>query len=350
MVFPLRSSLPRRLVGLSRYKDIAPISNQYPGRSPITPLLASYSTHSSSSHDNSSNTQNPSTTKSDVPRGAPLETIFYNRRRARQKRAPHLTAWSRTPSAEEAVTNILYNTPTATEPESRHVLNCLVHNESGVIARVSGILAGRGFNIDSMVGSKTDVQDLGRMTIVLKGQGGVVEQARKQLEDLVPVWAVMDYSRTKLVERELLLIKVSVLGPEHLQEQIDGHLFSEEEVDGQKHKEEHPTWHEELAEQAPSDVLRKVSSHLHALTELARLFHGRIVDVSSDCVIIELCAKSSRVDAFIKLVKPFGILECARSGMMAMARTPVHDRYEPQDEHAYSDEETEVDATMLPPG
>lgn len=67
----------------------------------------------------------------------------------------------------------------------RHVLNCLVQNEPGVLSRVSGILAGRGFNIDSLVVCRTEIRDLSRMCVVLRGQDGVVEQARRQLEDLV---------------------------------------------------------------------------------------------------------------------------------------------------------------------
>lgn len=67
----------------------------------------------------------------------------------------------------------------------RHMLNCLVQNEPGVLSRVSGILAGRGFNIDSLVVCRTEIRDLSRMCIVLNGQDGVVEQARRQLEDLV---------------------------------------------------------------------------------------------------------------------------------------------------------------------
>lgn len=109
------------------------------------------------------------------------------------------------------------------------------------------------------------------------------------------------------------------------------------------------------------------------MTELTRLFDGKVVDVSSDSVIIELCAKSSRLSSFMKLCKPFGILEASRTGkfflceiegggrflkltififllgIMAMPRSPVHDHYEPQTEHSYEDTET-VDATMLPPG
>lgn len=84
------------------------------------------------------------------------------------------------------MTNILYSTPAPpSEPEQRHVLNCLVQNEPGVLSRISGILAARGFNIDSLVVASTEVQDLSRMTIAFRGQSAVIEQARRQLEDLV---------------------------------------------------------------------------------------------------------------------------------------------------------------------
>ena len=91
-------------------------------------------------------------------------------------------------SAEESVKNILYNTPPpSTEPFKRHILNALVQNEPGVLSRVSGILAARGFNIDSLVVCRTEVRDLSRMCICIRGQDAVVEQARRQLEDLVSV-------------------------------------------------------------------------------------------------------------------------------------------------------------------
>ncbi|CAO3697631.1 unnamed protein product [Rhizopus stolonifer] len=243
------------------------------------------------------------------------------------------------PTAEDAVTNILYNTPQPSkEPKTRHILNCLVQNEPGVLSRVSGILAGRGFNIESLVVANTEVHDLSRMTIVFDGRNVQIEQARRQLEDLVPVWAVLDYTKTKLVERELLLLKVSILGPEYLHEQLPTTKSNE----GMSHYEENKS-------HAPSDTLRETFSHLRALTELTRLFDGKVVDVSSDSVIIELCAKSERLSSFIKLCKPFGILEASRTGVMTMPRAPVLDHYEPQTEHSY--EETEaVDATMLPPG
>jgi acetolactate synthase-1/3 small subunit len=106
------------------------------------------------------------------------------------KRHPALTSQylhPAPPSAEEAVSNILYNTPPIGrgQTKQRHIFNCLVQNEPGVLSRVSGILAGRGFNIDSLVVAKTEVADLSRMTIVLRGESATIEQARRQLEDLV---------------------------------------------------------------------------------------------------------------------------------------------------------------------
>ena len=76
----------------------------------------------------------------------------------------------------------------------RHILNCLVQDEPGVLSRISGILAGRGFNIDSLVVCRTEIRDLSRMCIVLSGQDGVVEQARRQLEDMVR-FQLLDASR-----------------------------------------------------------------------------------------------------------------------------------------------------------
>ncbi|OAD76448.1 hypothetical protein PHYBLDRAFT_100497, partial [Phycomyces blakesleeanus NRRL 1555(-)] len=262
------------------------------------------------------------------------------------------------PSVEEAVSNILYNTPPPSQaPEVRHILNCLVQNEPGVLSRLSGILAARGFNIESLVVAKTEVPDLSRMTVVFNGRNVQIEQARRQLEDLVPVWAVLDYTKTKLIERELLLIKVSILGPEHLHEQLLTTKFDDKVEFEDKNLVDYDD--SEHAHPNASDALRETFSHLRALTELTRLFDGKVVDVSSDSIMIELCAKPRRLSSFMKLCKPFGILESSRSGkflfqviivisVMAMPRSPVHDHYEPQSEHSYDDED--VDASMLPPG
>ncbi|KAI5854430.1 small subunit of acetolactate synthase-domain-containing protein [Tricharina praecox] len=251
-------------------------------------------------------------------------------------------AWS----ASAAVSSILYETPLpSSAPPKRHVLNCLVQNEPGVLSRVSGILAARGFNIDSLVVCNTEVPDLSRMTIVLSGLDGVVEQARRQLEDLVPVWAVLDYSTTPLIQRELLLAKISILGPEYFEELLAHHR--EITADGEHHdvaiaeKDFHPS------QLAASEALRHKHQHLRAVTDLTHQFGGKITDISENNCIVELSAKPSRIDAFLKLVSPFGILESARTGLMALPRTPLAKSGE---ELETKEAEDVVDASALPPG
>jgi acetolactate synthase-1/3 small subunit len=132
--------------------------------------------------------------------------------RRRKPRLPIIATNITPQTAQEAVDNILYNSPSKDiTPAKRHTLNCLVANEPGVLSRVSGILAGRGINIDSLVVARTEVSDLSRMTIVINGQDEKIEQARKQLEDIVPVWAVLDYSGQPTVQREMLLVKVATV-------------------------------------------------------------------------------------------------------------------------------------------
>jgi len=237
-------------------------------------------------------------------------------------------------SPAAAVSSILYETPIPSqEPPKRHVLNCLVQNEPGVLSRVSGILAARGFNIDSLVVCSTEVQDLSRMTIVLQGQDGVVEQARRQLEDLVPVWAVLDYTAAPLVQRELLLAKVSILGPEYFEELLAHHremtdvqaqqaqapedltpdqLADFQEQHGQQQDEMPSDFHPKYL--APSEALRMKHQHLETITYLTHQFKGKVLDISTNNCIVELSAKPSRIDAFMKLIAPFGILESARTG------------------------------------
>ncbi|KAJ3162337.1 hypothetical protein HDU86_004817 [Geranomyces michiganensis] len=255
--------------------------------------------------------------------------------RRRRKKPAFLDPITFQPSAEEAVTNILYNTPSIpSTPATRHVLNCLVSDEPGVLSHVSGTLAGRGFNIESLVVAKTEVSDLSRMTIVLHGQKVVIDQAKKQLEDMVPVWAVLDYTHGRIVEREMLLVKVSTVPHEHMSE------FSQHEVETEL----------EDGEQKSLSPLLGTAIQRQAVSELAKLFSARIVDVSIDGVIIELSAKPRRIDAFLKLLKPYGVIEVARSGAMAMSRSPVDGIFEDDDIVEEDDDSGKVDASMLPPG
>ena len=197
-------------------------------------------------------------------------------------------AWS----ASAAVSSILYETPLpSSAPPKRHVLNCLVQNEPGVLSRVSGILAARGFNIDSLVVCNTEVPDLSRMTIVLSGLDGVVEQARRQLEDLVPVWAVLDYSATPLIQRELLLAKLSILGPEYFEELLAHHreITTDGEPGGVAAAERdfHPK------KIAASEALRHKHEHLRHVTDLTHQFGGKVTDISDNSCIVELCAAAA---------------------------------------------------------
>ncbi|KAF3936500.1 hypothetical protein ABW19_dt0210289 [Dactylella cylindrospora] len=250
--------------------------------------------------------------------------------------------------ASTAVSSILYETPLpSAAPPKRHILNCLVQNEPGVLSRVAGILAARGFNIDSLVVCNTEVADLSRMTIVLGGQDGVVEQARRQLEDLVPVWAVLDYTTSPLVQRELLLAKVSILGPEYVEElrahhrEITASELSPETIREEPSEDFHP------AKIPASQALRHKMEHLDAVTHLTHQFGGKVLDISTNNVIVEVSAKPARIDAFMKLIAPFGILESARTGLMALPRSPLHGH---EDEPELpKDAGDVVDASALPP-
>ncbi|KKY32132.1 putative acetolactate synthase small subunit [Diaporthe ampelina] len=246
-------------------------------------------------------------------------------------------------------------------PPKRHILNCLVQNEPGVLSRVSGILAARGFNIDSLVVCSTEVVDLSRMTIVLTGQDGVVEQARRQLEDLVPVWAVLDYTSAALVQRELLLAKINILGPEYFQELWAHHREITAEIEGEggasqdgvTASADHTPSLGETSEDfhpsrlAPSEALRLKHEHLKSITYFAHQFGGKVLDISNSSCIVEISAKPTRIDSFLKLIGPFGILESARTGLMAMPRSPL---YGPKDDNSFKEADDVVDASQLPPG
>ncbi|KAI0009281.1 acetolactate synthase [Xylariaceae sp. FL0662B] len=276
--------------------------------------------------------------------------IAYKSLRRRQAPLPTSeppSSWS----AQAAVSNILYETPTpSTAPAKRHVLNCLVQNEPGVLSRVSGILAARGFNIDSLVVCSTEVEDLSRMTIVLTGQDGVVEQARRQLEDLVPVWAVLDYTNAALVQRELLLAKINILGPEYFEELLAHHREMTAGTGGPEPSSEKPDAIPEdfhPSKMVASQALRLKHEHLKTITYFAHQFGGKVLDISTTSCIVEVSAKPDRIDSFLKLIAPFGILESTRTGLMALPRSPL---YGPEEDVIVKEADEVVDASQLPPG
>jgi len=149
----------------------------------------------------------------------------------------------------------------------------------------------------------------------------------------VPVWAVLDYTNTRTITRELLLVKVSILGPEYLEDQLVGGP-SHEPLRSHAAHEEHSKLQREMAlarnfEQSgqstgneqhlpapltPSEALRMRHQHLQSIHVLATQFGAKIVDVSENSVIVEMSGKTARVEAFLALVKPFGIIESARTG------------------------------------
>lgn len=160
----------------------------------------------------------------------------------------------------------------------RHVIAALVTNEPGVLSQVAGMFAARGFNIDSLVVGRTENPNLSRMTIVVIGNDAVLEQVRKQLQKLVPVVKVVDYKEVPYIERDLVLVQVSTRG--------DGGPGSQREE----------------------------------LIALANLFNARVVDVSEDKLMIEMAGKEEKIEAFLELVRPYGVVEMARTGVIAMPR------------------------------
>ncbi|GIW86865.1 MAG: acetolactate synthase small subunit [Isosphaeraceae bacterium] len=161
-----------------------------------------------------------------------------------------------------------------TSGRMRHVLSALVQNQPGVLAHISGMLASRGFNIDSLAVGETEDPHLSRITFVVMGDDRILEQVRKQLEKIVTVVRVIDISREAYVERDLMLIKV----------------------------------------EAPPARRAEILS-------LVQVFRGRIVDVGPDQLMVEISGQERKIEAFIELMRPFGIVELARTGRIALVRS-----------------------------
>jgi acetolactate synthase-1/3 small subunit len=155
----------------------------------------------------------------------------------------------------------------------RHVLSALVQNQPGVLAHISGMLASRGFNIDSLAVGETEDANLSRMTFVVHGDDAELEQVRKQLHKVITVVAVQDISSEDFVERDLMLIKVK------------------------------------SSQQQRTEIVL-----------LVEMFRGRVVDISPENVMIEISGQERKIEAFIELMRPYGILELARTGRIALVR------------------------------
>jgi len=153
------------------------------------------------------------------------------------------------------------------------LFSCIVQNRPGVLAHVAGLFAGRGYNIDSLTVGRTDDPNLSRMTIATGGDDRILEQIRKQLSKVIDIVRVYDMGEVDCVDRDLVLIKVNAQ-----------------------------------------------PSRRREILEIVELFRGSAVDVSQKELILELSGTEDKIEAFIELMRPFGIKELARTGRIAMAR------------------------------
>jgi acetolactate synthase-1/3 small subunit len=156
---------------------------------------------------------------------------------------------------------------------SQHTISVLVEDQPGVLARVSGLFARRGFNIDSLAVGPTETPGLSRMTIVVDVQTKPLEQVEKQLHKLINVLKVVELEASGRVERELALIKV-----------------------------------------------RTAADTRAGVIEIAQIFRARIVDVSHGALTIEATGTPDKIEALHELLRPFGVLELVRTGRIALAR------------------------------
>jgi len=159
-----------------------------------------------------------------------------------------------------------------------HTMTVLVDNEPGVLARVIGLFSGRGYNIESLTVSETEHEaHLSRITIVTTGTPMVIEQIQHQLERLVPVHSVTDLTvKGNPIERELAMVKVAGKGEKRV------------------------------------EALR-----------LAEAFRAQVIDASTEHFVFEITGKQSKIDQFIVLMQPLGLVEVSRTGIAAISRGPA---------------------------
>jgi acetolactate synthase-1/3 small subunit len=156
-----------------------------------------------------------------------------------------------------------------------HVLSLLVEDKPGLLTRVAGLFARRGFNIESLAVGKTEVPGLSRITVVVDVEELPLEQVTKQLNKLINVIKIVELDPAQSVQREHLLVKV----------RVDNTTRSQ-------------------------------------IIEAVNLFRARVVDVAPDALVIEVTGDSGKVQAFLKVVEPYGIREIAQSGLLAIGRGP----------------------------
>lgn len=157
----------------------------------------------------------------------------------------------------------------------RHTISVLVTNEFGVLSRIAGLFSGRGFNIESLSVAETMDPKVSRMTIVTSGDDKVLEQINKQLNKLINVIKVYDFTEEEHIERELALIKVT-----------------------------------------------STSDNRAEILSIVDIFRAKVVDVSPRSYTIEATGDTEKIDAITELFRPFGIKEIVKTGRIAMARSP----------------------------
>lgn len=155
----------------------------------------------------------------------------------------------------------------------RHTISVIVENKPGVLSRVAGLFARRGFNIESLAVGVTEDPNVSRMTIVAEGDERDLEQITKQLYKLIDTLKVFDLPKEKAVERELALIKVAA------------------------------------NEKTRSDI-----------TQIVEIFRAQVLDVSEDSVVIEISDEADKIESMEKMLRRFGIKELVRTGKIALER------------------------------
>ena len=155
----------------------------------------------------------------------------------------------------------------------RHTISVLVENKFGVLTRVAGLFSGRGYNIDTLNVAPTQDPTTSRMTIVTRGDDATVEQIVKQLNKLVNVLQVQDFGAEEYIDRELVLVKVAV------------------------------------DSKSRAEVL-----------QITDIFRAKIVDLQAKSLTIEITGNESKVEKFIELMTPFGVLDLTRTGKVALPR------------------------------
>jgi acetolactate synthase-1/3 small subunit len=169
----------------------------------------------------------------------------------------------------------------------RHVLSVTVRDQPGVLVRIAGLFARRGYNIESLSVAQTHEPGMSRTTFVVTGEDAQLEQMEKQLQKLIDVVKVIDHSDGPYVDRELMLIKVAVRTPDDRVE----------------------------------------------MRQIAQDFRARIVDVARDALTFEVTGDAGKTEAFIEQMRAFGVLELIRTGRVALPRTAarlVDDRPTPK--------------------